>query len=56
MGTDAFLYTAVFAEVYDRYRYIREKADINEVQARLFDHVVQGQATEDELALSLELI
>lgn len=41
------------AQVYDRYRYIREKADINEVQARLFDHVVQGQATEDELALSL---
>ena len=41
------------AQVYDRYRYIREKAYINEVQARLFDHVVQGQATEDELALSL---
>ena len=41
------------AQVYDRYRYIRERADINDVQARLFDHVVQGQATEDELALSL---
>ena len=40
------------AQVYDRYRYIREKADINEVQARLFDHFVQVQSTEDELDLS----
>lgn len=41
------------AQVYDKYRYLREMEDNHGIQARLFDHIVQGEATEDELALSL---
>ncbi|WP_337514807.1 AAA family ATPase, partial [Dialister succinatiphilus] len=41
------------AKFYNKYRYIRKEADNNDIQAVVFDHIVQGKATEDELVLSL---